>query len=89
MVAVAVVDSRVLQQVEQVEGAVRRALGEIPRRRRTADGPFGVAAVAGADAAAPGERPLDGQPLLRFHQRRERLIGQREGLETSARRPRS
>ena len=45
--------SGVLQQVEQVEPGVRRALGQVPHRRRRVDGRLRVAAV-------PGVVPADG-----------------------------
>ena len=59
---------RVLQQVEQLEGAVRRALGEEPGRRRGRGRGLGVAAVA----AAPGHDAVGDERLVRLDDRGER-----------------
>ena len=59
---------RILQQVEQLEGAVRRALGEEPGRRRGRGRGLGVAAVA----AAPGHDAVGDERLVGLDDRGER-----------------
>ena len=69
--------ARVLEQVEQVEGAVGGALGEEPRRRRRGHRRLGMAAVA----AAPRHRPVDDDRRARLDDGRERRRAGESGLE--------
>ena len=58
----------ILNQVEDVERAAGRALGEIPRGARRGDARFGMRAV---DGAVPEHRAVDGDLHVGFHQRTE------------------
>ena len=69
---------RILQQVEQLEGAVRRALGEEPGRRRGRGRGLGVAAVA----AAPGHDAVGDERLVGLDDRGER--GREEAVRGEA-----
>ncbi len=66
--------ARVLHQVEQLEPAVRGALGQEPRRPRLRDARLGVAPVAGG---IPGHRPVG----------EDRLVGRDYGRELGVREP--
>ena len=64
---------RVLEQIEQIEAARRRPLGEVPRRRRRGSAGLGVAAVRGA---IPQHRPIDDDRGVGLHDGGERRAPQ-------------
>ena len=72
--------SRVLQEIEQVEPADRRAFGEIPGEGRRRDRRLGVCAISVCHV--PGHRPIDDERVVRLDRGRKLGAGQtRDRLE--------